>query len=62
MSAKEVGNLVFIVGIMIMNQHIHLMILRNNLNSRVQKLGLEGRYLFRQDKYPKLLLSLYASG
>lgn len=51
MSANGVGNLAFIDGIM--DQHVYLNILRNNLNPSVQKLELDGRYLFQQDNDPK---------
>lgn len=51
MSANGTGNLVFIDGIM--DQHAYLNILRNNLFPSVEKLGLEGRYLFQQDNDPK---------
>lgn len=51
MSANGTGNLVFIDGIM--DQHVYLNILKNNLKQSVEKLGLEGRYLFQQDNDPK---------
>ena len=50
-SANGTGNLDFIFGIM--DQYAYLNILRNILNQSVQKLDLEGRYLFQQDNDPK---------
>lgn len=51
MSAGGIGNLHFINGIM--DQHVYLNILRDNLRESAQKLGLEARYIFQQDNDPK---------
>lgn len=51
MSASGVGNFTFIEGTM--DQHVYLNILREQFMPSIQKLGLEGRYMFQQDNDPK---------
>jgi transposase len=51
MSATGVGNLVFIDGIM--DQHMYLNILRNNLHESAEKLNIGNSFIFQQDNDPK---------
>lgn len=51
MSARGVGELVIIDGIM--NAEKYVEVLRGNLKKSVQKLGIENSYLFQQDNDPK---------
>lgn len=51
MSAKGVGNLVFIDGIM--DQNVYLNILKQNLKQSACKMGLDQGYKFYQDNDPK---------
>lgn len=51
MSASGVGELAIIDGIM--NAERYVDVLRGNLRKSVQKLGIEGNYLFQQDNDPK---------
>ncbi|GBN90053.1 Transposable element Tc1 transposase [Araneus ventricosus] len=51
MSASELGNLVFIDGIM--NQALYLNILRDNLKLSAQNLGIGNNFVFYQDNDPK---------
>jgi len=51
MSVTGVGKLVFIDGIM--DQHIYLNILRNNLHASVEKLNIGNLFIFQQDNDPK---------
>lgn len=51
MSAAGVGNLVFIENIM--DQHVYLDILKNNLKENATKLGMPADFLFQQDNDPK---------
>ncbi|GBN98109.1 hypothetical protein AVEN_49076-1 [Araneus ventricosus] len=51
MSATELGNLVFIDGIM--NHALHLNILRDNLKFSAQNLDIGSNFVFHQDKEPK---------
>lgn len=51
MSAKGVGNLVFIDGIM--DQNVYLKILKENLKESASKMGLGKRFKFYQDNDPK---------
>lgn len=50
-SASGVGNLVFIEGIM--NQHVYMALLKENLKASAQKLGIEKTFAFYQDNDPK---------
>ncbi|KAH8288665.1 hypothetical protein KR054_007468, partial [Drosophila jambulina] len=52
MSARGVGNLIFIDGIM--NAEMYLNILKENLHSSATKMGLErDNFIFQQDNDPK---------
>lgn len=51
MAASGVGNLHFIDGVM--NKHVYLTILRQNLKDSVRKLGIESNFQFYQDNDPK---------
>jgi transposase len=51
MSAAGVGSLVFIDGII--DQHIYLNILRNNLYASVEKINIGNPLIFQQDNDPK---------
>ncbi len=51
MSASGVGNLQIIEGVM--DQFVYINILKNNLQTTVDKLGLGRNYIFQQDNDPK---------
>ncbi|GFT79006.1 transposable element Tcb2 transposase [Trichonephila clavipes] len=51
MSAGGVGKLAYINGIM--EKHVYLGILRDNLEKRASKLGLGSGFIFQQDSDPK---------
>ncbi|GBN86039.1 hypothetical protein AVEN_205914-1 [Araneus ventricosus] len=51
MSTSELGNLVFIDGIM--NHALYLNILRDNLKLSAQNLGIGSNFVFNQDNDPK---------
>lgn len=59
-SANGVDNLLFIGGIM--DHYTYLSILRDNLNSSVQKLGLERHYLLQKDNVSKHTAKLVIEG